>query len=48
MMWFLLGVEDVIVKGKKLEEYLGPLGVYYGGKTEEEVRVDRQTADSAA
>ena len=29
MMWFLVGVKDVIVKGKKLEEDLGVLGVYY-------------------
>ncbi|KAI1855541.1 hypothetical protein JX266_000406 [Neoarthrinium moseri] len=48
MMWFLLGVKDVVVKGKRLEGYLGPLGVYYEGKTEEEVRVDRQGTDQAA
>jgi len=29
MLWFLLGVKDVIVNGNKLEGYMGPLQVYY-------------------
>ncbi|KAF4627993.1 hypothetical protein G7Y89_g10158 [Cudoniella acicularis] len=29
MLWFLLGVKDVVVNGAKLEGYLGPLQVYY-------------------
>lgn len=32
MMWVLLGVKDVIVNGKKLEGFLGPLAPYYEGK----------------
>ncbi|RYP29949.1 hypothetical protein DL767_006482 [Monosporascus sp. MG133] len=34
MMWFLIGVQDVIVNGKKLEVDLGPLAVYYEGHEE--------------
>ncbi|KAI1743797.1 NAD(P)-binding protein [Xylaria scruposa] len=37
MLWFLVGVKDVYANGKKLEEYMGPLGVYYEGKSHEEV-----------
>ncbi|KAI0396106.1 NAD(P)-binding protein [Xylariaceae sp. FL0594] len=29
MLWVLLGVEDVIVKEKKLEGFMGPLAIYY-------------------
>jgi hypothetical protein len=29
MLWFLVGVNDVIVKEKKLEGYMGALSIYY-------------------
>ncbi|KAI1174366.1 NAD(P)-binding protein [Nemania sp. FL0916] len=44
MLWFLVGVKDVYANGKKLEEYMGPLGVYYEGKTHEEVIAEVSSA----
>ncbi|KAI1465639.1 uncharacterized protein F4812DRAFT_466086 [Daldinia caldariorum] len=35
VMWFLIGVKDVIVNGEKLESYLGALGIYYKGDADE-------------
>lgn len=47
MLWFLVGVKDVYANGKKLEEYMGPLGVYYEGKTHEEVIAEVSAASGA-
>ncbi|KAI0456762.1 NAD(P)-binding protein [Xylaria acuta] len=46
MLWFLVGVKDVYANGKKLEEYMGPLGVYYEGKTHEEVIAEVSSASN--
>ncbi|KAK9794406.1 hypothetical protein AB5N19_00219 [Seiridium cardinale] len=42
MMWVLLGVQDVIVKGKKLEGYMGALQPYYNGKGEDETTAEHK------
>ncbi|KAI1116260.1 NAD(P)-binding protein [Nemania sp. NC0429] len=47
MLWFLVGVNDVYANGKKLEEYMGPLGVYYEGKTVDEVIAEVAAAESS-
>jgi hypothetical protein len=35
MMWVLLGIEPAIVNGKQLEEFMGPLAIYYEDKDKE-------------
>ncbi|KAG9231666.1 hypothetical protein BJ875DRAFT_468854 [Amylocarpus encephaloides] len=42
MIWILVSVKDVIVNGKKLEGFMGPLSIYYDEEKERENKEELQ------